>query len=348
MRNRERILVRVALSGASGMLGSALISAEWKGFEWLGIDIRPPLDSSLCERRQIDVRDTERLTSALRDIDILIHAAAALPSYSASEIRSVDVQGTASVLAAAKRAGVERVVHISSTAVYGLPRLCPTPEDHPCEPVDPYSEAKREAEKLVERARRDGLCAPILRPKTFLGENRLGLFAMLFEWAEEGRDFPLLGGGTNRAQMLDVDDLCSAVRAACELPDADVNDTFNIGADRFGSLRDEFQAVLDAAGHGGRVRALPMAPAVVALRLLASLRLSPVYKRLIHKLTRDSFVSIDKAVERLGFAPVRSNEETLLRTYAWWQETGTEPRTAGPTHRDAWRQGALRLAKAFY
>ena len=340
-------MLRVAVTGASGMLGSALISAGWGGFEWLGIDVRPRLDPSPCEFREIDVRDTERLTVALRGTDVLIHAAAALPSYSSSEIMSVDVQGTASVLEAVKCAGVERVVHISSTAVYGLPRLCPTPEDYPCEPVDPYSEAKREAEKLVEQARREGLCVPILRPKTFLGENRLGLFAMLFEWADEGRDFPLLGGGKNRAQMLDVDDLCSAVRAACELPDADVNDTFNIGADRFGSLRDEFQAVLDAAGHGGRVRALPMVPAVAVLRLLASLHLSPVYKRLIHKLTRDSFVSIDKAVERLEFSPEHSNEETLLRTYSWWREAGTETRTTGQTHRDAWRQGALRLAKAF-
>ncbi|MCW2865004.1 MAG: putative NAD-dependent epimerase/dehydratase [Actinoallomurus sp.] len=340
-------MLRVAVTGASGMLGTALIAAEWKGVDWLGIDVRPPLAPSPHEFRRIDVRDTERLTTSLRGIDVLVHAAAALPSHSSSEIRSVDVKGTESVLAAAGRAGVGRVVHVSSTAVYGLPRLCPTPEDHPCEPVDPYSEAKREAEKLVERARSEGLCAPILRPKTFLGENRLGLFAMLFEWADEGRDFPLLGGGEHRAQMLDVDDLCTAVRAACERDDADVNDTFNIGADRFGSLGEEFQAVLDAAGRGGRVRALPMAPAVGTLRLLAALRLSPVYKRLIHKLTRDSYVSIDKAVERLGFSPVHSNEETLLRTYAWWRGTGTETRTVGRTHRDAWRQGALRLAKTF-
>ncbi|MFB9837285.1 NAD-dependent epimerase/dehydratase family protein [Actinoallomurus acaciae] len=337
----------VAVTGSSGMLGSALLSAGWDDVEWLGIDIRPPVGPTPDVFRRIDVRDTESLTEAFRGIEVVVHAAAALPSYSASEIAAVDVRGTESVLAAAKRAGVGRVVHVSSTAVYGLPRLCPTPEDYPCEPVDPYSAAKREAEVLVERARRDGLCAPILRPKTFLGENRLGLFAMLFEWADEGRDFPLLGGGRNRAQMLDVADLCAAVRAACTLPDAQVDDTFNIGADRFGSIGEEFQAVLDAAGRGGRVRALPVLPAVAALRVLAALRLSPVYARLIHKLTRDSFVAVDKAAERLGFAPEYGNEESLLRTYAWWREAGSRSRTIGRTHRDAWRQGALRLAKAF-
>jgi nucleoside-diphosphate-sugar epimerase len=343
-------MVRLAITGGSGMLGSALLATEWAGAEWLAVDVRPPLDTGAEPARfqRIDVRDTARLTTALRGIDVVVHAAAALPSHSASEIASVDVQGTESVLAAAKAAGVGRFVHISSTAVYGLPEHCPTPEDYPCRPVDAYSAAKRAAEVRVERARREGLCAPILRPKTFLGENRLGLFAMLFEWADEGRDFPLLGGGGHRAQMLDVQDLCAAVRAACELPDAQVNDTFNIGADRFGTLREDFQAVLDAAGHGRRVRTLPVRPAVVALRALAALQLSPVYKRLIHKLTADSYVGIGKAAERLHFAPQFSNEETLLRTYAWWRGSAARmSRTTGRTHRDAWSQGALRLAKAF-
>jgi len=341
-------MVRIAVTGASGMLGSALIKKDWPDVEWLGIDVRPPPTTSWEAFRRIDVRDADALTTALRGIDVLVHAAAALPSHPAAEITSVDVHGTEAVLAAVRSAGVDRLVHVSSTAVYGLPELCPTPEDYPCRPVDPYSAAKKSAEERVERARRDGLCAPILRPKTFLGENRLGLFAMLFEWADDGRDFPLLGGGRHRAQMLDVEDLCSAVRAACERPDRDVDDTFNIGSARFGPLREEFQAVLDAAGHGRRVRTLPVAPAVTALRLLAALRVSPVYRRLIHKLTRDSYVSIDKAAERLGFAPVHGNEESLLRTYEWWRRAAGKSRPAGRTHQDPWHQGALRLAKVFY
>jgi nucleoside-diphosphate-sugar epimerase len=342
-------IVRIAVTGSSGMLGSSLVNSGWPGVRWVGIDVNPPRTARPDEFHRIDVRNTEALVPVLRGVDVVVHSAAALPSYSSAEIISVDVQGTESVTAAVHRAGVDRLVHVSSTAVYGLPELCPTPEDYPCRPVDSYSSAKRAAELHIERARGQGLCAPILRPKTFLGENRLGLFAMLFEWADEGRDFPLLGGGRNRAQMLDVADLCDAVRAACELPDAAVNDTFNIAANRFGPLRDEFQAVLDEAGHGRRVRNLPIGPAVATLRLLAALRLSPVYKRLIHKLTRDSFVSTEKAADRLGFSPVYSDEESLLRTYAWWRKEALQrSRLTGRTHQDPWRQGALRLAKALY
>jgi nucleoside-diphosphate-sugar epimerase len=344
--------VRIVITGASGMLGTALLAQSWSDVTWTGVDVRPLAARSRGRAEFIaaDVRDTTAMSAAFRGADVVIHTAAALPSHRASDIRSVDVDGTASVLRAARQSGVDRVVHISSTAVYGLPELCPTPEDYPCRPVDAYSAAKLAAEQLVERERLAGLCAPILRPKTFLGEERLGLFSMLFEWADEGRNFPLLGGGRMRAQMLDVDDLCAVIRQTCLRPDDVVNDTFNVGAREFGTLCEDFQAVLDAAGHGKRVVSVPVAPAVAVLRLLTALRLSPVYKRLVHKLVRDSYVDTDKAVRQLGFAPRYSNEQTLLRTYEWWRATAstTPHRATGRTHRDPWKQGALRLAKALY
>jgi nucleoside-diphosphate-sugar epimerase len=333
------------------MLGTALLVRPWPGTSWTAVDVRP-LALTAAGRADFlaaDVRDNDAMTKACRGADVVIHCAAALPSHGAAEIQSVDVDGTASVAMAAHQAGA-RLVHVSSTAVYGLPRSCPTPEDYPCQPVDAYSAAKLGAESVVLRHRQRGLCAPILRPKTFLGAERLGLFAMLFEWADEGRHFPLIGGGNVVTQMLDVDDLCDAIQLVCEGPDDTVNDTFNIGAREFGTLREDFQAVLDAAGHGRRVVAVPAGPAVAVLRALAALRLSPVYTRLVHKLTRDSYVSIERAVDRLGFAPRFSNQEALLKTYAWWRSTATAARRRGTgrTHRDPWKQGALRLAKALF
>ncbi|WP_030106101.1 NAD-dependent epimerase/dehydratase family protein [Actinoalloteichus sp. AHMU CJ021] len=343
---------RVVVTGAAGMLGTALVAQDWPEVRWVGVDLRPApaRTRDRATFHTADIRDTTTLTRIFSGADAVVHAAAALPSHRASEIRSVDVDGTDSVLRAVRAAGVPRLVHVSSTAVYGLPKDCPTPEDYPCRPVDPYSEAKRAAEILVERERDSGLCAPVLRPKTFLGEERLGLFSMLFEWADEGRSFPLPAGGRKRAQMLDVDDLCAVVRATLRMPDATVNDTFNVGATRFGTLREDFQGVLDAAGHGGRVVGVPVLPAVAVLRGLAALRLSPVYKRLVHKLVRDSYVDTSRASRVLGFEPRYSNGETLLRTYEWWRGRATDHAVTrtGRTHRDPWKQGALRLAKAFF
>jgi nucleoside-diphosphate-sugar epimerase len=333
------------------MLGTALLARPWPGVTRTGVDIRPlaPRVRGQASFIQADVRDADAMTKAFRSADVVIHSAAALPSHRAADIRSVDLDGTVSALEAARRAGVDRFVHISSTAVYGLPRHCPTPEDYRCEPVDPYSAAKLGAETAVLRLREQGMCTPIVRPKTFLGEERLGLFAMLFEWADEGRHFPLIGGGDVATQMLDVDDLCDAIQLICQGSDDKVNDTFNIGAQEFRTLREDFQAVLDAAGHGRRVLAVPVGPAVAVLRVLAALRLSPVYKRLVHKLTRDSYVSTDRATQQLGFTPRFSNEQALLKTYDWWRANATGARrSAGRTHRDPWKQGALSLAKALF
>ena len=337
----------VVVTGAAGVLGSGLVDRLIAdGHEVRGVDLRPLPDRPGLRHSTGDVRDAGLLRAVVTGADAVVHCAAALPSYPADQIRSIIVEGTRTVLTAARDAGVERAVHISSTAVYGLPSRVPTGEDHPREPVDPYSRAKAAAEEVCERLRADGLCLPVLRPKTFLGPGRMGLFSMLFEWAEEGRSFPVLGRGDVRIQMLAISDLLDGVVAALTAPPAAANDTYNLAAAEFGTLREDFQAVLDAAGHGRRIVGLPLRPALATLTALERLRLSPVYGRLLHKLRADSYVSIDKAVDRLGFRPQLSNRDAILLTYAWWRTTrGQQPATGGRTSRDPWKQGALALAK---
>ncbi len=343
----ERLPARVVVTGAAGVLGSH-VSARLRelGCQVHGLDVRPVPG---VEHTVGDVRDLAAVTEACRGAQALIHCAAALPSYPAAQIRSVIAEGTATVLAAATRAGVGRVVHISSTAVYGLPSVVPD-ETHPREPVDVYSAAKAEAEEIAEKYRADGLCLPILRPKTFLGPGRLGLFAMLFQWAQEGRNFPVLGDGSVRVQMLGLSDLVDAVVTVLAAPPAVANDTYNLGAADFATLREDFQSVLDAAGHGKRVVSIPARPAVAVLQLLQRWRLSPVYGRLVSKLLADSYVDISKAQRQLGFAPKLSNQDAILSTYAWWQEHRAEKvtRTSGSVSSEPWRQGALAAVKIFF
>lgn len=338
------------VTGSGGMLGGHVVRRlREQGWPVRGVDLRPADTAGGVPHTVADIRDLAAMTRAVAGAAAVVHCAAALPSYPAEQIRSVIVDGTRSVLAAARSAGVPRVVHISSTAVYGLPEVVPTTEDHPHAPVDGYGRAKATAEQLCEQARADGRCIPVLRPKTFLGPGRMGLFAMLFEWAEEGRHFPILGRGDARIQMCAVEDLVDCVVTVLTAPAAVASDSFNVAADRFGTLREDFQAVLDAAGHGRRVVSIPAGPAVLALRLLQQARLSPVYGRLVRKLLANSYVSIEKARTRLGFQPRYSNQDALLRTYRWWREQRS-PGGAGTgrTSRDPWRQGVLRAAKVFF
>jgi nucleoside-diphosphate-sugar epimerase len=335
----------VVVTGAAGMLGGWVVRRLTElGWPVTGVDLRPAPGVSVA-----DVRDRAAMGRSLAGAGAVVHCAAALPSYPPAQIRSVIVDGTRTVLTAAVDAGVARVVHISSTSVYGLPPVVPTTEDYPRTPVDEYGAAKAAAEEVCEQFRADGLCVPVLRPKTFLGPGRMGLFAMLFEWADEGRNFPILGRGDVRIQMCAVEDLVDCLATVLAADPQTANDTFNVAAAEFGTIREDFQAVLDAAGRGKRVVSIPAGPAILMLQSLQRLRLSPVYGRLLHKLRADSYVSIDKARRRLDFTPRYSNQDALLSAYQWWREH--HPRTgarAGNTSRDAWSQGVLRAAKVFF
>ncbi len=79
------------------------------------------------------------------------------------------------------RMKVERVIFISSTAVYGMPDHHPLLETNRLQGVGPYGESKVAAEAIFNEYRNDGLCIPIIRPKSFIGPERLGVFAMLYE-----------------------------------------------------------------------------------------------------------------------------------------------------------------------
>jgi 2-alkyl-3-oxoalkanoate reductase len=347
--------MRIVVTGGAGMLGGTLtrhFAAD--GDDVVSVDVRPT-DRLPSTVRQVtgDIRDVAAMSAVVRGADAVVHCASALPSYPSALIRPAIVDGTRGVLAAAHRAAVPRVVYISSTSVYGLPAYVPTPEDYHPDPVDTYGAAKLAAEGICQQFRGRGMCIPILRPKTFLGPGRLGLFGILFDWAESGRNFPVLGTGAARIQMLGLADLVRAVGLTLHAPQAHANDTFNVAAAEFGTIREEFQAVLDAAGHGKRVVSLPARPALAVLRLLERARLSPIYGRLQQKLLRDSFVSIDKAADALGFQPSLSNRDAISSAFTWWRGQRAAPSrsttgSAGRTSQDSWPMGALALAKHMF
>lgn len=296
-----------------------------------------------------DIRNPEAVSKAAAGMDIVIHTAAALPLYTAADIYSTDVDGTGNVLQAALQNNITRVVHISSTAVYGIPDHHPIREDDPLIGVGHYGKAKIMAEDVCLQYRQKGMCVPIIRPKSFIGPERLGVFALLYDWAKDGKNFPLPGSGKNRYQLLDVEDLCAAVYLAATAGEKTANDTFNIGAKKFATMKEDFQAVLDYAGFGKRIITLPAGPLVFMLRILESLRLSPLYKWVYETAFKDSFVSIEKAENILGFTAQYSNQEALIRNFRWYLDNASSfAGKAGVSHRVPWKQGILKIAKLFF
>lgn len=343
---------RVLITGGAGFLGINLARYLLaRGYIVRSLDIAPfdyP-ERSQIEEHTGDIRDRAAVDRAMKDVKFVVHTAAALPLYSPADIFSTDIDGTRNILESARAHGVERVVHISSTAVYGIPDHHPLVETDRLSGVGPYGEAKVKAEELCLEFRKAGMCVPILRPKSFVGPERLGIFAMLYNWAMEGHNFPLPGNGKNRYQLLDVEDLCEAIVRCLTLDRDRVNDTFNIGAKEFTTIKEDFQAVLDAAGHGKKIITFPAAPMVWALAILEKLKLSPVYKWAYGTVTEDSFVSVEKAERVLGFTPKYSNKEALVRNYQWYVANAKRfGQQTGVSHRVPWSQGILKLAKLFF
>jgi nucleoside-diphosphate-sugar epimerase len=296
-----------------------------------------------------DIRHIKPLSEAMKDSDIVVHAAAALPLYSKEDIRTTDIDGTRNVLEAARNNGISRVVMISSTAVYGIPDHHPLYEGDKLIGVGPYGEAKIAAEEVCFEYRKKGMCIPVIRPKSFIGPERLGVFALFYDWAKDGRGFPMIGSGNNRYQLLDVYDLCEAIYLCATLEDTIVNDTFNIGAEEFTTMKEDYQAVLDMAGFGKKIKGFPASPMIWTLRLLELMHLSPLYKWVYETASKDSFVSIDKAKRILGFKPIYSNKDALCRNYQWYLDNVDKfGDSSGVSHRVPWKQGILKFAKLFF
>lgn len=345
--------MNIFITGISGFLSINLVRTLLdKGYTNIsGIDL---VDFDYPERDRIrflqgDIRHRDEVKAIIQGADVVIHTAAALPLYTPEEIFSTDVEGTRILLEEALNAGARRFIHISSTAVYGVPDHHPIYENDAMIGVGPYGKAKIQAEEVCLEFRQKGMCVPIIRPKSFVGPERLGVFAIFYEWASEGKNFPMIGSGNNRYQLLDVADLCEAIYLCMTLDEAVANDTFNIGAAEFTTMRKDYQAVLDAAGFGKRIIGFPAGPVVMTLRLLEKLKLSPLYPWIYETAFKDSFVSIQKAMDKLGWSPGYSNRDALVRNYRWYLEHRDQYRNmTGITHRAPWKQKALKLVKIFF
>lgn len=341
--------MKLAITGGAGFLGYHLCAKLAPFYDQVRVIDIAPIDPEEYPDNvkfyRVDVRDRPALARALEGADQVVHAAASLPLWRARDIFTTNIHGTKNTLEIALQVGIPRVVFISSTAVYGIPKVHPLYEDSPLHGVGPYGESKIIAERLCESFRQKGLCIPILRPKTFIGTGRMGVFQILYDWVKSGKRIPMIGHGDNRYQLLEVEDLVDAVHRVLTQPEARVNDVFNLGAKHFQTVREDLTALCHFAGTGARPLPIPAYIAKPALALLWNLRLSPLYKWIYATADKDSFVSIEKAEQRLGWQPGYSNAEALIRSYRWYLDHEAEVAREGITHRAPWKQGILALLK---
>lgn len=340
---------RYLVTGGSGYFGSILIQKLLaRGRAVASFDLNPAEDIPPgVEFIRGDIRDAEAVRRAVEGAEVVYHNVAQNPlAKSREEFETVNINGVRVLMNAALEAGVRKVAHTSSTAVFGAPKSNPvTPETEPV-PGEAYGQAKLRGEHVCREFADRGLDVTIIRPRTIVGHGRLGIFQILFEWVREGSNLPVLGKGDNIFQFIHADDLAEAIILAGDRPGFAV---YNCGAERFGSMREGLEALCRAAGTGSRVRSVPMWPAVIAMKTAFALGLSPLapYHSLMYG--RSLWYDNTKAMTELNWKPRYSNDEMLIESYQWYLKN-REQVLAGhgaSHHRSAVKHGILKLAHKF-
>jgi nucleoside-diphosphate-sugar epimerase len=310
---------RILVTGGTGFLGAHICATLARdGHDVIAGDVHEPPDHAGQAFISLDVRDPVAVRAAVASVDIVVNNAALVPvtRSSLAVYRAVNVGGTEHVLAAAKDTGAY-VCHISSTSLYGVPAQLPIMPDTPFTPFEIYGYSKTEAERAVQRARAGGMIISSLRPRTIVGTGRLGLFDVIFPRIRDGKAVPLFGKGDNLLQLLDAADMCAAVARAIETRS---NGSYNVGALRFGTVRQDFEALLAHAGTGSRLVGVPVPLIHALVRPLDAVGRSPFTPW--HYMTAHVpfYCDVSTTIEELGWSPQRSNAEMLIDAYNWFLE----------------------------
>lgn len=349
MSTRPRILI----TGAGGFVGGRFAELF---HEWGIADVRAglrrwssgarvgrfPVELALC-----DVTRAESVRAALSGVDAVVHCAVGG--------RDATVTGTRTLLDEALKAGVRRVVHISTIDVYGTPDATCT-EDRPLVKTGrEYGDTKIDAEEACREYMARGLEVSILRPTLVHGPFS-ALWTVEIAGRVQQRPFPLpasVCGGT--CNLVYVDDVVAAGRLALERPEA-VGEAFNIGGPEVPTWNEYYDALNHALGlpplerqaeSGSRATSLVVHPFRVAAKfgmktfekqIMAVYQSSALAKTLMKRAERiirgtpglDEFsyysrrgtYPIEKARRLLGYAPAFGMARALPLSAAWLRAHG--------------------------
>ncbi|RZJ47499.1 MAG: SDR family NAD(P)-dependent oxidoreductase [Brevundimonas sp.] len=263
---------RVLVTGADGFIGSHLTErlirrgcdvrafvqynsfGSWGWLDDSPADIRKDLDVFAG-----DVRDPHGVRTAMTGCDVVLHLAAliAIPySYHSPQTYvETNVLGTLNIVQAAKDLGVERVVHTSTSEVYGTARFVPITEAHPLQGQSPYSASKIGADQIALSFHAAfGTPVSVLRPFNTYGprQSARAVIPTIISQIAAGASEIKLGAVHPTRDFSFVSDTARAFEALAECDDA-VGQTVNAGSGFEISIGDTAQSIIDLMGSDARI-----------------------------------------------------------------------------------------------
>jgi nucleoside-diphosphate-sugar epimerase len=329
--------VKVLVTGATGFLGSHIVDQLLARGDGVRALARPTSDISYLAARDVevvtgDVTDVASLSSAVRGVEVVYHAAAKVSDWGPwSEFRSGTIDGTRNVLRAAAEAGAPRFLHVSTDGVYALSAFRErVTEDSPLERrfgwLDYYRRAKQAAEAKARRYAAAGpLAVTIVRPGLLLGERDAAVLPGAIAFLQSGAAM-YLGTGYNRLPYVYVGDVASACILAATSETA-AGRVYNVVSDEVVTQRDLFQTIAVATGLQAPRRGLPrratymIAFAMEAWCVLRGRRSRPAMTRFgVNLLALDYAEDASKLRREVGWAPNVAMSEAVRRSVEWSRE----------------------------
>jgi UDP-glucose 4-epimerase len=326
----------VVITGATGALGPAVVR-RFEADDWRirTLSRKAPAEGTPAAAHPhvaAEITDIPALTSAFRRADAVVHMAALLhvldPAQQlTADYRRINVGGTEAVLAAARAAGVPRVVVLSTIAVYG-PHDQVVDETTPPAPDTPYGTSKLEAEQVALAATSsDGRpLASVLRLSAVYGPTIKGNYERLVRALARGRFIPV-GDGRNLRTLVHEEDAAEAICLAAAHPAA-AGTTFNVSDGTTHAVRDIVATIAAALGRAAPRFSIPAGLAAAGIRGVEGLfrmlgHRPPVTRAALDKYLEHVAVRGDRIRTVLGFQPRRTLEEGWRRTIADMRREGT-------------------------
>jgi nucleoside-diphosphate-sugar epimerase len=315
---------RIGVTGAGGFIGRALCERlVADGATVAGLDVAPGAEQRVtaagAEFRLADTTDADGVAAALADCNGVIHTAAIVSDWGPmADFVRVNVGGTRNVLDAAEAAGAERVVHVSSVAVWGYEFHHDISEDaKPRQAGAPYIDTKAASHTMALRRG-----AAVVRPGDVYGPGSIPWAVRPLEAMRAGRFF-LPGKGEGLMTPVYIDDLVDCIVRALVHPGA--------GGQAFTAWDGHAVTAAEFFGHYARmlgrdhVRTLPLGVIKLAalaqeLQARAAGRAPQVSRQALTYLSRRATYPNARAREILGWSPAIELPEGMRRTENWFRD----------------------------
>jgi nucleoside-diphosphate-sugar epimerase len=323
----------VLVTGANGFVGRHLVLALQERGDRVRALSSPAGDVGWLAEHEVaifrgDVRATDALAEPMRGADAIVHLAAETKKKwgPAQVAYHINVTGTENVCRAVLTAGVRRLVHVSTSAVYNLAVRRPVTEDVALQPLDdPYCLTKAQGDRLVQRMIRDDhLPAVIVRLGALLGPGDGLNFGRLADRVRSGKAI-IVGSGNNVVDFVYVTDVVQALLKALDSERA-VGQIYNISNDQPLTQKQYLSAIAQEMGvwpprvHVPYHAMYAAAYAAERVSMLSGYRIRPVITRHgIKILGGEGRLSIDKARRHLGYVPQTPMREAVRLTAAWYK-----------------------------